>query len=97
MKKATKATAKKLVRKHASDLATETVEDYRGEPAPKIVIDSETITIWGSGKREEKAASAIASDLGATVLSNGSKFDIYYRAQPLDMGEWCDPSSRWHY
>jgi len=94
-KKITKATAKALIRKHASDL---------GERA---VVDSELITLWFAGEgidvldgrdSAEAAAEAIASDLGGvSIHSNGSKSWIHYKAAAADLGDWNDRSSRYHY
>lgn len=89
--KVTKATAKKLARRHASAIKT-------------VEIDHETITLWFDSTDDEdrdaaeKAAQAISKDLGGvTIRSNGYKYDIFYRRQPVDLGDYNDRASRWHY
>lgn len=90
MKSITKATAKKAVRLHCSEIDSD-----------KVKIDSETVTIWfdlDSAEAAEKAAQAVASECGGcTIMGNGSKWDVYYRRQPVDLGDYNDKSSRWHY
>jgi len=89
MARTTIATARKLARKYATDFVTE--------------VDSDTITVWFDLDSIEAATEAVARIMqclpGCTMISNGSKSMVYYRLerQPADLGDWCDPSARWHY
>lgn len=83
-KKATLASAKAAVKKHAGDY-----------PADKIQIDSDTIALWYDDeenhfelkRKAEKIAKAIAKDLDApSVTSGGNKHIIWYKRKPdLDL------------
>lgn len=98
MKRITKATVKAALK--AIDTEGLTVE-----------LDSETVTFWYSERdkdyetpheeREAKASAAcdaICKATGATsTSSNGAKMWINYKREPVDMGDWNDRSSRWHY
>lgn len=90
-KRVTKATANKAVRTHCAALPE----------GCSVEVDSETVTVWYDTRSYDAAlaaAQAVARDCGgATIRGNGSKWDVYYRRQPVDMGDYCDPSSRWHY
>lgn len=76
-----------------------------------IELDSETAIVWynESGKdyetpceeREAKASAVVDAIRLATgvknVSGNGAHFRVNYKSEPMDMGDFNDPSSRWHY
>ncbi len=90
-KRPTKATAKKAARTHCAALPE----------GCTVEVDSETVTVWYDTANYNvalAAATALANDLGgATLRGNGSKWDVFYRRQPANLGDWNDRSSRWHY
>jgi hypothetical protein len=90
-KRVTKATAKAVVRRWGSHY-----------PADRIIIDSETITVWfdyddDTDKEARKLVANMARDLCVGFTTAGRKHIIYYKKQPAQKGEYCDTSSRWHY
>ena len=98
MAKVTKATAKALVKKFVSpSLAFKVVPE----------IDSEEITFWPATLEDREEVKKVAAEIiqeletvygqRVTVQRNGFSIRIFYKKQPVDMGDWNDPSSRWHY
>jgi len=90
-KRVTKTTAKKAVRTHCAALPE----------GCSVEVNSETVTVWYDASSYDvalAAARAVAKDLNApSIRGNGSKWDVYYKRAAVDMGDYNDPSSRWHY
>ena len=87
-KKATKATIKSMMKKLKV-------------PESDYELDSDTVTMWydlDNSNKVEKVMKALHKVLGSGKLSNnGSKFWLQYKGKSVDMGDWNDATSRWHY
>ncbi len=91
MKRVTKATVTAALKKIDTEGLT-------------VEVDSETVTFWydsadeASTEKAREAAKAICDATGAsTTMNNGSKMWVSYKRAPVDMGDYNDKSSRWHY
>jgi hypothetical protein len=68
-----------------------------GISTDKIEISRDRVAVWADDcQKSARIARKIAKVLGwNSVLSNG--YYAWTEAHPLDMGDWNDRSSRWHY
>ncbi len=87
-KKATRATIKSLMKKLSV-------------PEDKYELSSDDVTIWFTDIGQKKAKWIMnklqKSIPNSTITGNGSKYWLKYKGASLDMGDWNDASSRWHY
>ena len=96
--KITLATIKSILKKmNLLDRVKVTGQDV--EFWPENFAKSEDRDDWHDGdRRAEKAAKAFAKVLGdASISSNGSYYRVRWKGEFLDMGDWNDKGSRWHY
>ena len=91
MKRITKATIKAALKTIDTDGLT-------------VELDSETVTFWYDScdeAQEAKARTACEAVCKASGVKNtsgnGSKLWVNFKREPVDMGDWNDRSSRWHY
>lgn len=98
MKRITKATVQAALKKIDTEGLT-------------VELDSETVTFWYAEQdkeydlphevREAKAQAACEAVCQATgaqnTSGNGYKLWVNYKREPVDMGDYNDRTSRWHY
>ena len=98
-KKVTRATVKAILKK--MKLKPDQYEMSGGDTVtfwPEMYSDD-----WHKGDRlAEKYAKQFAAILGGkkkrvTISSNGSKYWVRWKGEEIDMGDWNNPASRWHY
>jgi hypothetical protein len=93
-KKITRATVKSVLKK-------------MGLKPDQYELDASDVTFWPESFSDDwhkgdrlakKAAMAFSKALGGlSIKTNQSKYWVRWRGEFIDMGEWGDPSSRWHY
>jgi hypothetical protein len=97
-KAVTRATIKSILKKmnllDKVDITGRDVEFW-----PERFTESDERKDWHEGDRlADRASSAFAKALGnATITSNGSYYRVRWKGETLDMGDFNDRGSRWHY
>jgi hypothetical protein len=89
-----KSILKKMNLEDKADISGREVEFW-----PENFANSEDPADWHDGdKLAERAAKAFAKALGgASIVSNGNYHRVRWKGESLDMGDWNDKGSRWHY
>jgi hypothetical protein len=68
-----------------------------GIPLAKVEINRDRVDVWaGSIANSKRIARKAAKALGWHTVSNNGAY-AWTEASPLDMGDYNDSSSRWHY
>jgi hypothetical protein len=85
-------------------VATKTLATkFAAKFAPLLIeVDSETVTVWRSDQYDDEKAEAAANALSEALMApsvtyNGACWRVWYKAAPTDLGDYNNPSSKWHY
>lgn len=95
--KVTRATIKSILKRMKLDGKAD-IDGQYVEFWPTAFATGQDDEGWDEGRElAEKAAEAFAKAIGGSVWTNQSYWRVRWKGEEIDMGDWNDPGSRWHY